>query len=151
MTSPVLLSNRHRLRVIYGDTDMMGIVYYANYFRFFEAGRNELLRTAGLTYKDLEESGFALPVVDARARYHAPARYDDALSLETSLVEVRFSSLRITYRLMLEPSVDPRPIVGQAGDESLIATGETRHACVGPDGRVVRLPAPFLEKLGVSR
>ncbi len=114
----------------------MGVVYYANYFRYFEAGRSEFLRAAGFPYKEFEKSGFALPVVSASARYHAPARYDDELVLETTLSEVRFSTVRMTYRLTL------------VSDESLIATGETRHACLGVDGRVVRLPQEFLTKLG---
>lgn len=133
-----MLTHRHSFRVIYGDTDMMGVVYYANYFRYFEAGRNEFLRAHGLEYKDFEKGGFALPVVNAAARYHAPARYDDELTLETSLTEVRFSTLRIAYRLTRD------------ADESLIATGDTRHACVGPDGRVARLPDEFLRKLGTT-
>ena len=131
-----MLSHHHTFRPIYGDTDMMGVVYYANYFRYFEAGRTEFLRAVGFQYKDFERSGFALPVVSASARYHAPARYDDELALETTLSEVRFSTVRMTYRLV------------RVTDESLIATGETRHACIGPDGRVVRLPQEFLKLLG---
>jgi acyl-CoA thioester hydrolase len=134
-----MLSNRHTFRPIYGDTDMMGVVYYANYFRYFEAGRTEFLRAVGFQYKEFEKSGFALPVVSASARYHAPARYDDELSLETTLSEVRFSTVRMTYRLV------------RVIDEALIATGETRHACVGADGRVVRLPQEFLRLLGAEK
>src|SRR5688572_10377081 len=134
-----MLSHSHTFRPIYGDTDMMGVVYYANYFRYFEAGRTEFLRAVGFRYKDFESNGFALPVVSASARYHAPARYDDELALETTLSEVRFSTVRMTYRLT------------RVTDASLIATGETRHACLGPDGRVVRLPQEFLKKLGAER
>jgi acyl-CoA thioester hydrolase len=133
-----MLSHRHTFRPIYGDTDMMGVVYYANYFRYFEAGRTEFLRAVGFRYKEFERNGFALPVVSATARYHAPARYDDELELETTLSEVRFTTVRMTYRLV------------RVADANLIATGETRHACLGPDGRVVRLPQEFLEKLGAS-
>lgn len=133
-----MLTHRHSFRVIYGDTDMMGVVYYANYFRYFEAGRNEFLRAQGFEYKDFERGGFALPVVSAAAKYHAPARYDDELTLQTTLTEVRFSTVRMTYRLT------------RATDESLIATGDTRHACVGPDGRVARLPGEFVRKLGIQ-
>lgn len=133
-----MLSNHHTFRPIYGDTDMMGVVYYANYFRYFEAGRTELLRAVGFRYKEFEKSGFALPVVNASARYHAPARYDDELTLETTVSQVRFSTVTMTYRLT------------RVTDESLIATGETRHACIGPDGRVVRLPQEFLNVLGAT-
>ena len=128
-------THRHQFRVIYGDTDMMGIVYYGNYFRYFEAGRSEFLRAAGLPYGDLEEAGYALPVASAAAKYHASARYDDLLTLETTVDAVRMGSLRMTYRLVRE------------ADETLIATGETVHACVGKSGRVVRIPTMLRERL----
>lgn len=121
-------SHLHRFRVIYGDTDMMGVVYYANYFRYFEAGRNEFLRAAGLVYTSLEARGYALPVASAQAKYVSPARYDDELTLEVTVVQVRFGSLKMAYRLTRE------------ADDCLITTGETVHACVGPQGKVVRLP-----------
>ncbi len=121
--------------MIYGDTDMMGVVYYANYFRYFEAGRNELLRAAGLTYKSFEEAGFILPVVSAKAKYHASARYDDELLLDTIVNQLRFSSVRIGYKLT-------RP-----ADGALIATGETRHACLTQDGEIARLPKVMKERL----
>lgn len=118
----------HRFRVIYGDTDAMGVVYYANYFRYFEAARTELLRDLGVPYRQLESDGFMLPVAEAHAHYHAPARYDDALVLQTTIERVRFSSIEIAYRITRED------------DASLVATGKTRHACIGPSGRVSRLP-----------
>lgn len=121
-------SHVHRFRVIYGDTDMMGIVYYANYFRYFEAGRSEFLRAAGLTYTELEARGYGLPVASASAKYLASARYDDELTLRTTVERLRFGSLVMGYDLRRE------------ADGALIATGETVHACVGPAGKVVRLP-----------
>ncbi|MGF1511760.1 MAG: acyl-CoA thioesterase [Myxococcota bacterium] len=130
------LSNRHRFRVIYGDTDRMGVVYYATYFRFFEAGRNELLRFAGIVYRDVEENeGLMLPVVDASARYRAPAGYDDELELRTFIAHVGSHTLRIGYELR------------KVDDGVLVATGETRHACVSRDGAVCRLPPSIREKL----
>ena len=125
----------HRFRVIYGDTDAMGVVYYANYFRYFEAARTELLRAIGMPYRQLEAEGFMLPVAEAHAKYHAPARYDDALVLQTTITRVRFSSVEIAYRMTRED------------DASLIVTGNTRHACIGPSGRVVRLPERLLGRL----
>lgn len=137
MSETPSVANTHSFRVIFGDTDAMGIVYYANYFRYFEAGRTEFLRAIGFPYRTLETKGYGLPVVNASARYHAPARYDDELTLTTSLTGVRFSTVTIQYRLMR--------------DETLIATGETRHACVGPGGRVTRLPEEFAKVLGGPR
>src|SRR4051794_25479268 len=77
---PAPLRDVARVRVIYGDTDQMGMVYYANYLRYFEIARNEYLRVAGATYRKFEEThGLMLPVVEARAAYHRSARYDDEL------------------------------------------------------------------------
>ena len=69
---------RYPLRVRYGDTDQMGVAYYANYLRWFEIGRAEMLRALGTSYREVEADGLSLPVVEARCRYHKPARYDDA-------------------------------------------------------------------------
>jgi acyl-CoA thioester hydrolase len=125
------------IRVIYGDTDQMGVVYYANYLRYFEAGRNEFIRAQGLRYRDFEAKfGLMLPVVEATVSYRTPARYDDLLSVETSLAEVKRASLRFGYRVVREDEV--------------VATGHTVHACVDLDGRVQRMPRELLERLGAG-
>jgi len=125
---------RTEIRVIYGDTDRMGVVYYANYLRYFEAGRTEFLRAKGLSYRDFEEKArLLLPVAEAAIAYRAPARYDDLLSVETSLTEVRRASARFGYRVL------------RGGD--LLATGHTVHACVDLDGRVQRMPKDLLDRL----
>ena len=80
-------------RVCYADTDQMGVVYYANYFMLFERARTELLRLNGLSYKQIEEQGFMLPVLDAHAKYHRPARYDDLLDVTARVVE--FDGLKL--------------------------------------------------------
>ena len=128
-------SHRHRFRVIYGDTDMMGVVYYGNYFRYFEAGRSELLRAAGVDYRAFEQDGLFLPVADAHAKYHRPAHYEDELTLETTVTDVRFGSIRMAYRLVRE------------ADDTLIATGDTLHACIDKSGKVVRIPDLLRSKL----
>jgi acyl-CoA thioester hydrolase len=125
------------LRVIYGDTDQMGVVYYANYLRFFEAGRNEFIRAKGLRYRDFEE-GYALrlPVTEASVRYQQPARYDDLLRLETSMEEIRRASATFVYRLLREGT--------------LLATGRTVHACIDLDGKVRRLPEALVTRLSAG-
>ncbi len=123
---------RHRLRVIYGDTDQMGVVYYANYFRFMEAARGAFLRDRGMSYRQIEAAGVALPVVEAHCDYKLPARYDDEIVVEATLSEVRAASIRFTYRIL-------------RGDD-LLASGHTRHACLGANGRPTRLP-PELARL----
>jgi acyl-CoA thioester hydrolase len=123
------------LRVIYGDTDQMGVVYYANYLRFFEAGRNELLRERGARYRDVEvEQGIHLPVVQAHVDYRAPARYDDLLSVETRIGAVGRASLRFDYRVLREGT--------------LLAEGHTVHACLDHTGKVRRLPPEVMARLG---
>lgn len=129
---------RTQLRVIYGDTDCMGIVYYANYLRYFEAGRNEFIRAKGLRYRDIEERyRVMLPVVETGVRYQVPARYDDLVSVETSLAEIGRASARFDYRLVRD-------------DGQLLATGHTVHACVDPDGRVQRMPREILDRLSAG-
>ncbi len=114
-------------RVIYGDTDQMGVVYYANYLTLFERGRCEWMRDRALDYAALEREGLFLPVADATVKYLRPARFDDLLTIETSLGEVGRSTVHFAYRI-------------QRGDE-VLATGTTRHGCVNREGRPVRLPA----------
>jgi acyl-CoA thioester hydrolase len=75
----------HTLRVRYGDTDQMGVVYHANYATYFEVGRTEAIRTLGLTYREMEESGIEMPVTELVIRYLRAARYDDLLTVRTQL------------------------------------------------------------------
>ena len=75
------------IRVCYGDTDKMGVVYYGEYPRYFEIGRNEMIRSLGTTYKELEESGIILPVRNMEKKYHQSAYYDDLLSVRCYIKE----------------------------------------------------------------
>jgi acyl-CoA thioester hydrolase len=120
----------HEVRVIFGDTDQMGVVYYANYLRFFEGARAAYWRGLGKSYKDLEAWGVALPVVEAHCRYRRPSHYEDLLAIAVDVDEVRGASLRFAYEV-------------RRGDD-LLADGWTRHAVIGPDGRPRRLPPPLL-------
>ncbi len=123
------------LRVIYGDTDQMGVVYYANYFRYFELARGHFLRSHGLSYREIEKEGALLPVTEAHCDYRAPARYDDQLVVETTLSELRRASLRFSYRILREPG------------RQLLCTGHTVHACVGREGRPFRIPEMLTTRL----
>jgi len=124
---------RHEVRVIFGDTDQMGVVYYANYLRYFEGARAAYWRGLGRSYKDLDAWGVALPVVEAHCHYKRPARYEDLLGVEVWVSELGGASLRFAYRIY-------------RGDE-LLADGNTRHAVVGPDGRPRRLPDPLRDAI----
>ena len=125
-------------RVLYGDTDAAGVVYYANYLRFFEKGRTEYMRDLVLTYREIESQGLLLPVIECYSRYKAPAAYDDLLVIETSLAELKNVSCRFNYR-----------IYRNNGNKSriLLAKGYTLHASVNRDGKLSKLPEPLLEKL----
>ena len=121
-----------RLRVIYGDTDQMGMVYYGNYLRYFEVARTEFLRGAGAEYRAFEAAhGLRLPVVEATVNYRKPARYDDELALHAAVPEMRKASARFVYAIR------------RVADGALIATGHTVHACVSAErpGRPPPRPA----------
>jgi acyl-CoA thioester hydrolase len=129
-----------RVRVIYGDTDQMGMVYYANYLRYFEIARNEYLRIAGATYKAFEEThGLMLPVVEAQVSYHRSARYDDELVISAAVHGRGAASVRFEYE-----------IHRAQGGEKLVS-GRTIHACITREGRVVRLPAELRAAVGLGQ
>lgn len=137
-----MLSHRTPYRVIYGDTDMMGIVYYANYLRWFEMGRSELFRSLGLTYKEIEERGYFLPLSEVTCKYVASARYDDEVIIETTLDPSVKAGVKFTY------------VVYRGDGGQVVARGSTRHAFVDGDGKVVRPPVFFrqlVEALDAAR
>jgi acyl-CoA thioester hydrolase len=133
------LSNLTSYRVIFGDTDQMGVVYYANYLRWFERGRSEWLRQIGLPYAMIEDQGFHFPVTEVACRYFQPARYDDIVAIETVLAEFGRASLTFNYRLLRE------------NDDCLLATGSTTHACIDRMGRVTRIPKDLADALQAPR
>ena len=127
------LINTTNYRVIYGDTDQMGVVYYANYLRWFERGRSEFLRQIGLPYANIEAAGFHFPVAEVTCRYAQSARYDDVVEIATALAELSRVYLLFEYK-----------IFRQAG-RVLLATGSTKHACIDREGQVKRIPKILLD------
>jgi len=113
--------------VLYGDTDQMGIVYYANYLRFFEGARGEWIRNLGVSYAQIEEKGILLPVLEVGIRYLRPARYDDVLEIPMSVSHTRVK-VRFDYKIYRQGSPDA------------LILGHTVHATVGRDGRPTRAP-----------
>jgi acyl-CoA thioester hydrolase len=118
--------NRTSYRVIYGDTDQMGVVYYANYLALFERGRCEFMRERAFDYAAFERGGVGFPVVEANVKYRQPARFDDLVTIETELFDASRVTLDFRYRILR--------------GEALLTEGSTRHACVSAAGRPVRLP-----------
>lgn len=129
---------KSRYRIIYADTDAMGIVYYANYLRWFEMGRNEWLRSLGVTYAEIERMGTYAPVTQVYCHYFTPARYDDIIVMETDVDYVRKASIKFVYRAIRE-----------ADGEELVK-GYSVHAFVNGDGRIVRTPRIILARLKSS-
>lgn len=132
------LSNITNYRVIYGDTDQMGVVYYANYLRWFERGRSEFLRQIGLPYANIEAAGFHFPVAEVNCRYVQSARYDDVIEIATTLVELSRVSFVFEYK------------ISRQEDQLLLATGSTKHACIDREGQVKRIPKMLLDAVEVT-
>ncbi|MFD2613481.1 acyl-CoA thioesterase [Paenibacillus gansuensis] len=130
-----------RFRVRYQETDRMGIVYHANYLTWMEIGRTELIRELGMTYQSLEEKGLLLPVVDAAVSYKMPARYDDMVTVWTSVHA--YSHVRMEFRSQIrrdlpEEEEAANPILAEPTGE-LLAEGATKHVWVNAAWRPVRI------------
>jgi acyl-CoA thioester hydrolase len=121
--------NRVSYRVLYGDTDKMGVVYYANYLRWFERGRGEFLRQLGIPYISVEQRDIHFPVIEVSCRYFRSAQYDELITIETQLLSLTRATLSFSYRILCET------------EPSLLAAGSTKHACINSQGRILRIPA----------
>lgn len=122
------------IRVRYAETDAMGIVHHSSYIPWFEVGRSDWMREAGLSYAAFQEMGYYLTVVEVGARYFRPARYDELVIVRTWVGEVRSRSVRIEYEV-----VDAN---GQ-----ILVTGFTAHVCITHDGQPTRLPSELRQLL----
>jgi acyl-CoA thioester hydrolase len=121
-----MLSGEITIRVRYAETDRMGFLHHANYLVYFEQGRTELLRSCGLSYRDLEDQGYLLVLTRVQVRYRRPARYDDLLTLRTTLTRATLVKLEHRYELFR--------------DGVLLAEGETTLGCVDRQGKIQPLP-----------
>ncbi len=123
------------LRVRYAETDAMGIVYHTNYIIWFEVGRGECMRQQGGEYAHLEAQGYYLPVIEVQARYLAPARYGDLVTVRTRVEEARSRQVTFAYQVVMAET-------GQ-----LLVTGQTKHICVDENGRSKTIPQEIQEML----
>ncbi|HTQ29898.1 MAG TPA: thioesterase family protein [Opitutaceae bacterium] len=128
-----MLQSRTQVTVRYAETDMMGIVYHANYFPWFEIGRTTLLKEHGLPYRQLEAEGYRLPVLEVAAKFLRPAVYDDTLVIVTTMREKPVLRIKLDYEV-------------RRGDE-LLATGHSVHAFINLQGEPVRPPPAFIQKM----
>jgi acyl-CoA thioester hydrolase len=130
----------HSLRVRYQETDQMGVVYHANYLNWFEIGRTEWVRQAGITYKELEARGLLLPVTDVEASFKQPALYDDWVTICTQVAEM--SSVRVRFESrVLSGNVTEALGDSYEGEEPpglLLVRGGTRHVWVNKEWKPVR-------------
>jgi acyl-CoA thioester hydrolase len=133
-----------RERVGVADTDMMGIVHHANYVVYFERGRLEYMRRRGLSYKDMVERGFHMPVVELGIRYRKPAQFDDLLCIETRLGASSRVTVRFDYSIK-RSHADPALAASQPPD--LLLDGHILLACVDAGHRPRRLPEDIVSTL----
>lgn len=115
-------------RVSYGETDAMGVLYYAEYIHIFERARGEFGHVCGCSYKEIEERGIILPVREVQCRYRSPARYDDLIQVHVGISEWGKASVRFVYALYDETR------------QKLLAEGMTQHALVNHTGKPVAVP-----------
>lgn len=124
--------NKTEIRVIYADTDQMGVVYHSNYLRYFEIGRTELLRELGISYKEMEACGLFLPVKEAFIDYRISIKYDDIIIINTCIDKLKNVSLKLKYEI-------------RAKEDSnlLYTTGYTLHPFINKNGEIIR-PEDYL-------
>ncbi|MHB1394809.1 MAG: acyl-CoA thioesterase [Clostridia bacterium] len=114
------------LRTRYGETDQMGVIYHPNYYIYFEMGRTEFLReAAGMSYKEMEDAGVMLPLVETHCKYRIPAKYDDELVVRSSIKEITVARITFAYQLL------------RNADGVILAVGETMHAFTNKQGKPV--------------
>ena len=122
-----MVEHKTKIRVIYADTDAMGVVYHTNYIKWFEVGRSELLRSIGYPYSRLEKEGILLPVAECSCKYRLPAVYDDILEITAKIAEVKAATVTLDYEIKRQESGE------------LLATGWTKHAITDPAFKPIRL------------
>ena len=130
-----MITHDTQIRVLYRDTDKMGVVYHANYIVFYEAARNEMFRTIGLPYTELEKLNIVMPIVEVESKYKAPAYYDDWLTVRATIKELPVVRAAVEYE-----------VFNEAGQ--LLNTGKTVLGYVNTEHmRPCRAPQTFIDEL----
>lgn len=132
-------SRRIELRVRYAETDQMRIVYHANYLVWCEIGRTEYIRVVAESYAEVERKGISLAVIEASLRFHAPARYDNLIGVDTTLRETRSRTVTFDY------------VISNAESGEKLVTASTTLASTDPNGRLVSMPPELRSALEKSR
>lgn len=124
-----------REKVRFVETDMMGVVHHSNYFRWFEMGRVEYLRQAGISLWDLMNEGIVFPITKVDCQYRAPAKFDDYILIETTMTDLSRAQMSFSYRVLKE------------ADGSLLAFGHTQNVFTGEKNKIIRLPMNDFQRL----
>lgn len=124
-----------REKVRFVETDMMGVVHHSNYFRWFEMGRVEYLRQAGVYLTDLLAAGVVFPITDVSCKYRASAKFDDTILIEATMAELSRAKMVFSYEVRRE----------QEG--LLLASGQTTNVFTNNSGKIIRLPAEYYDLL----
>ena len=117
------------IRIRYAETDQMGYVYYGNYASFYEVARTEMLRSTGITYKQLEEMGVMMPVMDLTCKYYQPARYDDLITIKTSIKERPNIRLKFEYEIFNQQGV----LLNTGSTQLVFVNMKRNRPCKAPD------------------
>ena len=121
-------------RVKFYDTDTMGVVHHSNYIRWFETGRVEFLRTLGIDLNEMMSDGILFPIIEVGAKFHAPARFDDELEIETTAEALTKAKMKFNY------------VIRRRGEDKILAEGTSTNVFTN-DGKICRLPDKYFERL----
>ena len=121
-------------RVKFFDTDTMGVVHHANYIRWFETGRVEFLRELGIDLNEMMSDGILFPIVEVSAKFHAPAKFDDELEIETTAEALTKAKMKFNYTIR------------RRGEEKILAEGTSTNVFTN-DGKICRLPDKYFSRL----
>ena len=135
----LFLMHKTEHRVIYADTDAGQVVYYGNYFRWFESGRREIFRSLKIDYVELDKKNIIAPVVEAHCNYFAPARYDEVVIIETKISEIKEKSVRFEYKVIRKK------------DRKLLASGHTINVFVNKKKmKSIKIPDDVRKKIKIG-
>lgn len=128
-----MVTMREKVRFV--ETDAMGVVHHSNYFRWFEMGRVEFLRQAGISLNELIAEGILFPITNVECKYRASAKFDDHILIETQPAELTAVKMIFDYKIIRET------------DGLLLATGQTQNVFTNMQGKIIRLPSDYVTKL----
>ncbi len=128
-----MLKTEAKIRVRFSETDAMGVVYHANYLPWFEVARTQLLAKLGMPYRELQDNGFLLPVLEVSVKYRVPAHFGDDIVVRAMMKEMPRVKIKIEYEVL-------------RGDE-VLTTGMTLHAFMNRDSQAIRPPKFFTETI----